>query len=82
MHFIWAIIIGAIAGVIAENVLKFSMGWIMTIILGIVGGLVGTYLLIDILHLPLPEGTIGELISSAIGAIILLFGYKRIAGRS
>ena len=82
MHFLWAIIIGAIAGAIAEQVLGFGFGWILTIILGIVGGEVGTYLLIDLLHLPLPVGTIGELIASIVGAVILLFGYKMIANRN
>jgi uncharacterized membrane protein YeaQ/YmgE (transglycosylase-associated protein family) len=81
MHFIWSLILGAIAGTIAEKVMGFNMGWIMTIILGIVGGLVGTYLLIDLLHLPLPAGVIGDLIAAAIGSIVLLFGYKAIAGR-
>ena len=82
MHFIWSIILGAIAGTIAERILNFNFGWILTIILGIVGAVVGDWLLISLLHLPLPDGTIGSLIAAVVGAVVVLFAYKAIAGRS
>ena len=62
--------IGAVSGWIASLIMKKSNGLLMNIILGIVGGVVGTFLLgligIDF------HGTIGSLIASVIGACIVL----------
>jgi len=81
MHFIWSIILGAIAGTIAEKVLNFNFGWILTIILGIVGAVVGDWLL-GLIGINLGGGMITSLVSAAIGSIIVLFGYKMISGNS
>jgi uncharacterized membrane protein YeaQ/YmgE (transglycosylase-associated protein family) len=45
VHIIWTILIGFIAGLIARAVLpgNNSMGFILTVILGIAGSLVATY---------------------------------------
>ncbi len=81
-HLLYSLIIGAICGAIAEQVLGFGFGWILTILLGIVGGIVGDYIFTDILHLVLIPGVIDNIIFGAIGAIIVLYGYKMISSRS
>jgi len=67
---IGAIIIGGIAGWLAEMFMKSNMGVLMNIVLGIVGALVASFLFglvgIDF------GGWIGYLIAGFIGACILI----------
>ncbi|CAM3514180.1 MULTISPECIES: GlsB/YeaQ/YmgE family stress response membrane protein [Psychrobacter] len=81
MSFIWMIIVGLVAGLLARAIKPGSdpMGWIMTIVLGIVGALVGGFLagLIGINA----DGGFTGLIFSVIGAIILLFIYEMIMSK-
>jgi uncharacterized membrane protein YeaQ/YmgE (transglycosylase-associated protein family) len=78
---IMTIIIGALAGWIAEKVMKFDTGLLMNIVLGIVGALVGNFLLITIFNATL-GGILGQLIVAVIGACILIFLYRTIKSRS
>ena len=81
MSFIWMIIVGLVAGLLARAIKPGSdpMGWIMTIVLGIVGALLGGFLagLIGINA----DGGFTGLIFSVIGAIILLFIYEMIKSK-
>ncbi|MGO2119844.1 MULTISPECIES: GlsB/YeaQ/YmgE family stress response membrane protein [unclassified Psychrobacter] len=81
MSFIWMIIVGLVAGLLARAIKpgNDSMGWIMTIVLGIVGALVGGFLarLVGINA----DGGFTGLIFSVIGAIILLFSYEMITNK-
>lgn len=81
MSFIWMIIVGLVAGLLARAIKPGSdqMGWIMTIVLGIVGALLGGFLagLIGINA----DGGFTGLIFSVIGAIILLFIYEMIMSK-
>lgn len=81
MSFIWMIIVGLVAGLLARAIKPGSdpMGWIMTIVLGIVGALLGGFLagLIGINA----DGGFTGLIFSVIGAIILLFLYEMIVNK-
>ena len=81
MSFIWMIIVGLVAGLLARAIKPGSdpMGWIMTIVLGIVGALLGGFLagLIGINA----DGGFTSLIFSVIGAIILLFIYEMIMSK-
>ena len=81
MSFIWMIIVGLVAGLFARAIKPGSdpMGWIMTIVLGIVGALLGGFLagLIGINA----DGGFTGLIFSVIGAIILLFIYEMIMSK-
>lgn len=77
---IMSIIIGGIAGWIAEKVMKFDTGLIMNIVLGIVGAVVGNFLL-GLLGVGL-GGFIGQLIVAVLGACILIFAYRAIKGRA
>lgn len=78
---IGAIISGLIIGVLARFIKPGadSMGWIMTIILGIVGASVGGFLA-GALGLS-TNGGFGGLVISVIGAIIVLFIYEIITGK-
>ena len=81
MGFIWMIIVGLVAGLLARAIKPGSdpMGWIMTIVLGIVGAMLGGFVagLIGINA----DGGFTGLIFSVIGAIILLFLYEMIMSK-
>lgn len=79
---IWSIIVGLVVGLLARAIKPGadSMGWILTIILGMVGASVGGFIASALgIH---TNGGIGGLIISVIGAIIVLFIYEFIAGRT
>lgn len=81
MSFIYMIIMGLIVGVIARAIKPGAdaMGWILTIVLGIIGALVGGFLA-GMLGMNANGGFSG-LIFSVIGAILVLFIYEMIAGK-
>jgi uncharacterized membrane protein YeaQ/YmgE (transglycosylase-associated protein family) len=67
------LVIGAIAGWLAARVLKSTaFGLIGDIIVGVIGGYIGTWLW-DVLHLPPVGGfPINAIVTSTVGAIVLL----------
>ena len=65
------IIIGILAGWIAEKVMKRNHGLVTNLIVGLVGSLLGAFIA-NVLHLGF-GGWIGSLVISTIGAILLLF---------
>jgi uncharacterized membrane protein YeaQ/YmgE (transglycosylase-associated protein family) len=75
-----AIIIGGIAGWIAEKVTESRMGIFSNIILGIVGALVLNAILKALNVIP-PQGWIAQLIVGAVGAILLIWLWRAIRGR-
>ena len=81
MGFIWMIIVGLVAGLLARAIKPGNdpMGWIMTIVLGIVGAMLGGFIagLIGINA----DGGFTGLTFSVIGAIILLFIYEMIMNK-
>ena len=81
MEFVWMIIVGLVAGLLARAIKpgNDAMGWIMTIVLGIVGALLGGYLG-QLIGIDADGGFIG-LIFAVIGAIILLFIYEFIMSK-
>ncbi|GAA2520367.1 MAG: GlsB/YeaQ/YmgE family stress response membrane protein [Kocuria sp.] len=82
--FSW-IILGLIAGALAKLILpgKQGGGIIVTIILGIVGAFLGGWIgsIIPGLHAGIDEISFGTIITSVIGAIIVLLIYGFVAGR-
>ena len=78
MHIIWTILVGLVVGIIAKFIYpgRENMGWILTIILGIAGAFVATYLgkLVGIYQPGQAAGFIGAIV----GALILLFIYNLI----
>jgi len=73
-----AIIIGGIAGWLAEQFMKSEMGLLMNIVLGIVGAAVANWLL-GFLGINL-GGWIGYLIAGFIGACILIAVARALSG--
>jgi uncharacterized membrane protein YeaQ/YmgE (transglycosylase-associated protein family) len=72
MGILWVIIVGAIAGWLAGLVVKgVGFGLIGNIIVGILGAFVAGYLFPQ-LALMLGGGTLGIILASAAGAVVLL----------
>ncbi len=81
MYFLWYILIGLVAGWLANLIMKGSgSGLILNIIVGIIGGVLGGWLLS--LFGIVAVGTIGSLLTALIGAIILLWIVSLITRRS
>lgn len=76
MGLIITLIIGFIAGILARAIKpgKNAMGWIMTIILGIAGSFVGSFLA-SLLGLS-ATGGVGNMVLSVVGAIVILTAYE------
>ncbi|HAT84833.1 GlsB/YeaQ/YmgE family stress response membrane protein [Cohaesibacter gelatinilyticus] len=77
MGFLGWIVIGIIAGFIAEKVTKSNHGLFMNLGVGLVGAFVGGYLA-DLLQLRLAGGIIDTMIVATVGAILVLFIYQKI----
>jgi uncharacterized membrane protein YeaQ/YmgE (transglycosylase-associated protein family) len=76
------IVLGAIAGFLANLLVGGREGLIGTIILGIVGAVVGGWLAGTFLKLKDPTGiNVESIIVSVIGAIIVLYVYRAVVGR-
>ena len=79
MGIIWTIIIGFVIGLLARLIMpgKDSHGFILTTVLGIVGAFVGKYLGLALgLY---QEGEPAGFFMSIIGALAVLFVYKKLA---
>ena len=69
---IYAIIIGAIAGWLAGNLMKGGgFGFLKNMILGIIGGVIGNYVF-ETLGISLVDNVLGDIIEGFIGAAIIL----------
>ena len=82
MGFLWTIIIGFIAGIIAKFIMpgdKEPSGFIMTTILGIVGAFVASYLGQALGWYSSGEGA--GLVGAVVGAIIVLIIYGLVMRR-
>jgi uncharacterized membrane protein YeaQ/YmgE (transglycosylase-associated protein family) len=76
---IMAIIIGALAGWIAEKLMKSDQGLLMNIILGIVGAVIGNFILMLIFGATM-GGIVGQLIVAVVGACLLIAIVRAIRG--
>jgi uncharacterized membrane protein YeaQ/YmgE (transglycosylase-associated protein family) len=75
------LVVGLIAGAIAKLIMKDSLGWVMTIILGIVGAFVGGWVF-GLFGGPGVSGfNLVSILVASVGAIIVLFVYGLIARR-
>jgi uncharacterized membrane protein YeaQ/YmgE (transglycosylase-associated protein family) len=73
------ILIGAIAGWVAEKLMKANHGLLVNIVLGIVGALIGNGILTFVTGATL-GGLIGQLIIGAAGACLLIWAYRALRG--
>ena len=82
MHWIWTILIGFVAGLIAKAITPGTgpSGFWLTAILGIGGALAASF--IGQLMGFYPEGHPAGFIASILGAVILLVGYHLSARKS
>jgi len=73
MELLYTLIVGAIAGWLAGQIMKGSgYGLLVNIILGIVGAFVGSWLF-GVLGISVASGLVGSLITAVIGAVVILF---------
>ena len=82
MGILWTIVIGFVAGVIAKFIMPGDnepTGFILTVILGIVGAFVATFLGQALGWYQPGEGA--GLIGAVVGAVVVLLVYSMIAGR-
>lgn len=67
------IIVGGIAGLLADTVVKgIKVGLVGAIVVGIFGGVIGGWLF-GILNISLGGGFLSDIITAFIGAVVLLF---------
>jgi uncharacterized membrane protein YeaQ/YmgE (transglycosylase-associated protein family) len=71
------IVVGAIAGWIAEKMTSSDHGLLTNIVVGIVGGVLGGFLA-NAFNLQIAGGFVSALIVATIGAVILLFVLRAI----
>ncbi|UOM35130.1 GlsB/YeaQ/YmgE family stress response membrane protein [Acuticoccus sp. I52.16.1] len=75
-----AVIIGGIAGWLAEKFMRSDMGLLMNIVLGIAGAVVLNAILAA-LDTGFGEGIFAYLVTAVIGACLLIAGGRMIRGR-
>ena len=83
MHYLWIILIGFVAGLIARFIMPGDnepTGFIMTTILGIVGSFLANFIAVKVGWASSSEGV--SLLSGVVGAVVLLFIYHLITSRS
>lgn len=74
MGFVAWIVVGAIAGFLASQVMGSREGLIMMVILGIVGGIVGGFVATTVLKLGSVDGiNVESIVIATLGAIVVLF---------
>ena len=76
-----AIVIGGIAGWLAEKFMKSEMGLLLNIVLGIVGAIVFNFLASLIFDFQ-AAGWFGSLIAGFIGACLLIWLVRLVKGRT
>jgi uncharacterized membrane protein YeaQ/YmgE (transglycosylase-associated protein family) len=87
MHIIWMIILGLIVGAIARLIVpgRHHMGWITTAVLGILGAYVGGTLgslVFPPHHFDIQPPIKHSFLGALVGAVILLWIYRLVAGRT
>jgi len=81
MGFIAWIVVGAIAGFLANQVMGSREGLLMMVVLGIVGGLVGGYIAATVLNVGSVDGiNIESIIIATLGAILVIFVVRAMSG--
>ncbi len=81
MEFLWFLIIGLVAGLLAKAIMpgtsKEPSGWILTIVLGIVGAMVGGFIARQI---GIGGGLITQIIVATVGAILVIALLRLLTG--
>ena len=82
MGWIAAIIVGGLAGWLAEQFMKSNMGILMNILLGIIGAALFNFIFGNLLGLYTADNWIGYLIAGFIGACVLIWIARMVRGRT
>ena len=85
MGFLAWIVVGAIAGFLANQIMGSREGLLMMVVLGIVGGLVGGFVATSVLKMGSVNGiNIESIVIATLGAIAIVFlaGFARSGRRS
>jgi uncharacterized membrane protein YeaQ/YmgE (transglycosylase-associated protein family) len=81
MGFIAWIVVGAIAGFLANQVMGSREGLLLMIVLGIVGGLVGGFLATSVFKMGSVNGiNIESIVIATLGAILVVFVVNALRG--
>jgi uncharacterized membrane protein YeaQ/YmgE (transglycosylase-associated protein family) len=76
------IVVGAIAGFLASEIMGTREGLILMVVLGIVGAVVGGWVASDLLHVADVTGiNLTSIVVASVGAIIVIFVYDSLGGR-
>ena len=79
---IFWIVVGAIAGWLAEKIMKADMGLGMNIVVGIVGALIGGFLITSVLGFGDGEGLIESIVVATLGAVLVVWIANKFKERS
>lgn len=82
MSIIFWIIVGIIAGWIAEKIMGRNDSLIMNLVIGVVGAIVGGWIIGGLFGLNTEGGWIGSILVAVVGAVILLAVVNLIRGRA
>lgn len=77
-----AIVVGLLAGFIAENLMGGNYGLLTSLIVGLIGALVGPVILGALHMMPATGGFLPSLAVSTVGAIVFLFVLRLFQGRA
>jgi len=81
MGFIAWIVVGAIAGFLANQVMGSREGLLMMVVLGIVGGLVGGFLATSVFKVGSVDGiNLESIVIATLGAILVVFVVNAVQG--
>lgn len=81
MGFIAWIVVGAIAGFLANQVMGSREGLLLMIVLGIVGGLVGGFIATTVFHRGSVDGiNLESIVIATLGAIVVIFAVNLARG--
>ena len=79
---IGAIIVGLLAGFIAENLMGGNYGLLTSLVVGLIGALIGPVILGALGLMPATGGFLPSLAVSTVGAIVFLFVLRLFQGRA
>jgi len=78
--FFMALIIGALAGWLAEKLTGSNHGLLTNIVMGIIGAVVGNFVL-RLVGVNPSYGFLGNLVSATLGAVLVIVVFRAITGR-
>lgn len=79
---IFWIVVGAVAGFLAEQIMKADMGLLMNLVLGIVGALVGGIIVDFLPFVDSDGGLIWSILVATLGAVIVLWVANKVKASS